>query len=398
MRPGLLTRRALGRATLARQLLLRRSEIDVTGAVEHVVGLQAQVPLDPYTGLWSRLERFRPETLSDHLTERRVVRIVVMRGTIHLVTADDALALRPLMQPVLDAELARHRDYAPLLRGVDLEPILEAASRLLAEEPLTGPELRAALADRFPAHDAAALAYACRCRLALVQVPPRGIWGRSSQVRVTTLASWLGRPLAAEPSLDEVVLRYLAAFGPASVADVTTWCRLTGMREVVERLRPRLETLRDEDGRELFDLPGAPRPGADVPAPPRFLPEYDNVLLSHADRSRFVDERGPRGPASRGSRLRGRSCTTGSSPASGGSSATDRRAPRCWPSARAPAVETERRCDRGGGAPVPAPRGRRRRAGRRSRGCRIATRRDATPPGSSGPRRGCRGGQKAVRR
>ncbi len=293
MRPGLLTRRALGRATLARQLLLRRSEIDVTGAVEHVVGLQAQVPLDPYTGLWSRLERFRPETLSDHLTERRVVRIVVMRGTIHLVTADDALALRPLMQPVLDAELARHRDYAPLLRGVDLEPILETASRLLVEKPLTGPELRAALADRFPAHDAAALAYACRCRLALVQVPPRGIWGRSSQVRVTTLASWLGRPLAAEPSLDEVVLRYLAAFGPASVADVTTWCRLTGMREVVERLRPRLETLRDEDGRELFDLPGAPRPGADVPAPPRFLPEYDNLLLSHADRSRFVDERGP---------------------------------------------------------------------------------------------------------
>ena len=290
MRPGLLTRRALGRATLARQLLLRRSEIDVIGAVAHVVGLQAQVPLDPYTGLWSRLERFRPETLSDHLTERRVVRIVVMRGTIHLVTADDALVLRPLTQPVLDAELARHRDHAPLLRGVELEPILETASRLLADEPLTGPELRAALAERFPAHDAAALAYACRCRLALVQVPPRGIWGRSSQVRVTTLASWLGRPLSAEPSLDEMVLRYLAAFGPASVADVTTWCRLTGMREVVERLRPRLEALRDEDGRELFDLPGAPRPDADVPAPPRFLPEYDNVLLSHADRSRFAPE------------------------------------------------------------------------------------------------------------
>ena len=290
MRPELLSRRALGRATLARQLLLRRSEVDVTTAVEQLVGLQAQVPRDPYTGLWSRLERFRPDTLADHLTERRVVRIVVMRGTIHLVTADDALALRPLMQPVLDAELARHRDYAPLLRGVDLERILEAASRLLAEQPLTGRQLRAALADRFPAHDPAALAYTCRCRLALVQVPPRGIWGRSAQVRVTTLASWLGRSLAAELSLDEMVLRYLGAFGPASVADVTTWCRLTGMREVVERLRPRLVTLRDEDGRELFDLPGAPRPDADVPAPPRFLPEYDNVLLSHADRGRFVPE------------------------------------------------------------------------------------------------------------
>ena len=288
MRPELLSRRALGRATLARQLLLRRSEVDVTTAVEQLVGLQAQVPRDPYTGLWSRLERFRPDTLADHLTERRVVRIVAMRGTIHLVTADDALALRPLMQPVLDAELARHRDYAPLLRGVDLVRILEAASRILAEQPLTGPQLRASLADRFPAHDPAALAYACRCRLALVQVPPRGIWGRSAQVRVTTLASWLGRSVAAELSLDEMVLRYLGAFGPASVADVTTWCRLTGMREVVERLRPRLVTLRDEDGWELFDLPGAPRPDADVPAPPRFLPEYDNVLLSHADRGRFV--------------------------------------------------------------------------------------------------------------
>ena len=312
MRPGLLTRRALGRATLARQLLLRRSEIDVIGAVEHVVGLQAQVPLDPYTGLWSRLERFRPETLSDHLTERRVVRIVVMRGTIHLVTADDALVLRPLMQPVLDAELARHRDYAPLLRGVDLEPILETASRLLAERAPDRAGAARRARGRFPAHDAAALAYACRCRLALVQVPPRGIWGRSSQVRVTTLASWLGRPLAAEPSLDEMVLRYLAAFGPASVADVTTWCRLTGMREVVERLRPRLETLRDEDGRELFDLPGAPRPDADVPAPPRFLPEYDNVLLSHADRSRFVAGGPRRAPARGRSSATARCCTTGS--------------------------------------------------------------------------------------
>jgi len=250
--------------------------------------MQAQVPLDPYTGLWSRLERFRPDELASLLEERRAVRIVAMRATIHLVTADDCLLLRPLMQPVLDAELARHPEFAPALRGVDLGPVLEFVRRLFAEGARTGPELRGELAERFPSADARALAYACRCLLACVQVPPRGVWGRSAQVTTTTAEAWLERPLASKSSLDAVVRRYLAAFGPASVADVATWSRLTGMREVVERLRPQLLTFRDERGRELFDLPDAPRPEPDAPAPPRFLPEYDNVLLSHADRNRFV--------------------------------------------------------------------------------------------------------------
>jgi hypothetical protein len=246
--------------------------------------LQAQVPLNPYTALWSRLQGFRPEELAQLLLDRRVVRIVVMRATIHLVSADDCLLLRPLMQPVLDAELARYRD----LRGVDVDAVLAFARGLVAERPRSGAELRAALAERFPKHDAADLAYACRNLLAFVQVPPRGVWGQTSQVRSTTVESWLGRPLARNPPIDEVVLRYFGAFGPASVADVSTWSRLTGLREVVGRLRPRLRTFRDERGRELFDLPDAPRPDPETPAPPRFLPEYDNVLLSHADRSRFV--------------------------------------------------------------------------------------------------------------
>ena len=280
--------RALGRATLARQLLLDRAAWSPLDAVEHLVGLQAQVPRDPYVALWSRLDGFRPESLSLLLGDRAVVRTTVMRATLHLVSADDCLTLRPLMQPVLDAELARHPEFAPHLAGVDLEPVLAHARELLAERPLSGKELRAGLAERFPGPDPAALAYACRCKLPLVQVPPRGLWRRSAQVTTTTAETWLGRPLATRPRLDDVVLRYLAALGPATVADVTTWCRLTGMREVVERLRPRLVTFRDSSGRELLDLPDAPRPDPDTPAPTRFLPEYDNVLLSHADRSRFA--------------------------------------------------------------------------------------------------------------
>jgi hypothetical protein len=188
------------------------------------------------------------------------------------------------MQPVLEAELARYRD----LKGVDVEAVLAFGRERLEERPLNGTELRAALAERFPGNDAADLAYACRNLLTLVQVPPRGLWGRSGQVRSTTAEAWLGRSIAVEPSLEEVVLRYFGAFGPATAADVATWSRLTGLREVVEGLRPRLRRFRDERGRELFDLPEGPRPDPDTPAPTRFLPEYDNVLLSHADRSRFV--------------------------------------------------------------------------------------------------------------
>jgi hypothetical protein len=258
----------------------------VLEAVEHLVGLQAQVPADPYLALWSRLEGFRPERLAALFEERRVVRIALMRSTIHLVTADDCLAIRPLVQPVLDAELARYRD----LRGVDLDAVLAFAGKLVAERPRSGRELRAALAERFSGPDAGDLAYACRNLLAFVQVPPRGVWGRSSQALFTTAETWLGRPLADEPSLEHLVVRYLRAFGPATVADVAAWSRLTGLREIVERLRLQLRTFRDERGRELFDPADAPRPDPETPAPPRFLPEYDNALLSHADRTRFVSQ------------------------------------------------------------------------------------------------------------
>jgi hypothetical protein len=275
----ILSRRALNRATLARQLLLERAPMPALDAVHHLVGMQAQVPLNPYTGLWSRLAGFRAAELAQLLVDRRLVRIVVMRATIHLVTPEDCLTLRPLMQPILVKELAHHRDYAPALVDADLDPVLAFAAEALAASPRTGAQLRKVLGERFPDLDAGALAYACRCLLALVQVPPRGVWGQAAQVTVTTAEAWLGRPLAADPSIDDVMLRYLGAFGPASVADASTWSRLTGLRQVFERLRPQLVTFRDERGRELFDLPDAPRPGAGVAAAAPVRP--------HDDRSRF---------------------------------------------------------------------------------------------------------------
>ncbi|MGA4845862.1 winged helix DNA-binding domain-containing protein [Streptomyces sp. G5(2025)] len=291
-----LGRRALNRATLARQLLLRRSrELSVKDAVTHLVGLQAQNVKPPYYALAARLADFDPRELSALLESRELVRMVTLRSTIHLHTATDARTLRPFVQDALVRELNLFRRG---LTGVDLGELAEAAREAVEVEPRTMKQLREALLVRWPDADPQALAIAARCTLPLVQVTPRGLWRRGGQVALTTVGKWLGPDTEAGAGVDadvtrgavaeDVVLRYLAAFGPASVKDMQTWARLTRMREVFERLRPRLRTFRDENGVELFDLPDAPRPDADSPAPPRFLPEFDNLLLSHADRTRVV--------------------------------------------------------------------------------------------------------------
>ncbi len=255
--------------------------------------MQAQVPHNPYLGLWSRVAGFDPGELSTLLTERAVVRIVVMRGTVHLVTADDALVLRPLSQPVLDGEMRRHSQYAATLAAIDVDEVVDFARPLLDERPRGARELRRLLAARFEGIDPGALVLACRNRLALVQVPPRGLWRRSGEVTTATIESWLGRPVDPAPSIDEVMLRYLDAYGPAQPADMAAWSRLTGLRDVVERVRPRLRTFRDDRGRELLDVADGILVDGDAPAAPRFLPEYDNALLAHADRSRFQREDAP---------------------------------------------------------------------------------------------------------
>ena len=287
----MLSRRALNRATLARQMLLRREKMSVLPAIERLVGLQAQLPNPPYIGLWSRLEEFEKDDLTRLIEQRRVVRSTMMRVTQHLVTARDYLWLRPALQPVIDRFWTS--SYGKRIKTLDHDALLAAARTLLIEQPRTITELRTLLGERWPKHDADAMAYTIQFRLSLVHVPPRGTWGRGGAVPATLAEHWLGKPLSDVASLDKLVVRYLAAFGPATIIDMLEWSGLTKLRDAFERLRPKLRTFRDEQGRELFDLPEAPRPDSDVPAPPRFLPEYDNLLLAHADRSRVItdDER-----------------------------------------------------------------------------------------------------------
>jgi hypothetical protein len=280
--------RALNRALLERQLLLRRVAAPVPEVVERLLGLQAQAPMPPYFGLWSRLERFDPHELGRLLVDREAVRLTVMRGTVHLVTVRDALLLRPLVQVVI--ERGHNGAFGRRMGGADLAGLAVAVRELLGDGPLTARELGQRLVDRGIGDDVEAIGNAARVYVPLVQVPPRGVWGSGGQARYATIESWTGRELSVEPSMDELVLRYLRAFGPASVMDMQNWSGLTRLRAVFERLRPQLATFSDEHGKELFDLPDSPRPDPDVPAPVRFLGEYDNVLLGHADRRRVIPE------------------------------------------------------------------------------------------------------------
>jgi hypothetical protein len=283
-----LDRRALNRALLERQLLLRRADLPIARVVEHLLGLQAQAPMPPYYGLWSRIEGFDPHELGRMLTDREVVRMTLMRGTVHLVTVRDALLLRPLVQVVI--ERGHNGAYGRRMGGADLGELRSGVRELLVDGPLTARELGRRLVERGIGDDVEAVGNATRVHVPLVQVPPRGVWGAGGQAKYAPIESWTGRELDPEPSIEDVVLRYLGAFGPATVMDVQSWSGLTKLGAVLERLRPKLATFRDADGNALFDLPDAPRPDPATPAPVRFLGEYDNVLLGLADRRRIIPE------------------------------------------------------------------------------------------------------------
>jgi hypothetical protein len=224
------------------------------------------------------------------LEDRRLVRMTLFRATLHLVASDDALRLRPLLQSMLERACASS-PFARALVGLDFAPVQARAVRLLEQSPLTLTQLRAALAKEWPDWDANALAYAVRYLTPLVQVTPRGVWGKAMQPTVTTLDRWLAeQPSPAETTVDELVVRYLRAFGPASTSDVRTWSWLDNVQAVVDRLEERLRVFRDEAGRRIYDVEDGIFIDGAGPAPVRFLPQYDNVFLSHADRSRIMDK------------------------------------------------------------------------------------------------------------
>lgn len=286
-----LTAAARNRALLARQLLLEREDVGPAEVVARLAGLQSQAPNPPYLGLWSRIEDFDPADASALLEDRTLVRATLMRGTIHLLTAADLLAWRPLLEPHMERFVASKtfRDaLAPL--GDRLAEAVAHGAELLHAEPRTAKELTVLLGARWPDVDAHLVAQAARTLTPTVQVTPRGLWQRSGPPAFTTVEAWLGRPVDPAPDLGAFLCRYLAAFGPASVRDAQAWSGLTRLGPTIEELRPQLRSFRDEAGRELFDLPEAPRPPAAGTAPVRLVPEWDNLLLAHADKTHVIGD------------------------------------------------------------------------------------------------------------
>jgi hypothetical protein len=280
-----LTALALNRALLSRQMLLSRESISPVRAIERLIGLQAQQPRPPFVGLWSRIEGFSRESLRSLFDNREVVRATMMRATLHVVSANDYLAFRGSIQPALSAAMKSIQQSREVM--LDERKIIAAAGQCFEQRPQTFVELRAALSKIFPELDERVMGYMARTCLPLVMVPDHSEYGFAGAT-FTAAESWLGRPVEKEQRIEDLLLRYLAAFGPASVRDAQTWSGLPRLDPVFEALRPKLHVFRDPRGRELFDVPGALRPSEDIPAPVRFLPAFDNLILSHTDRTRVI--------------------------------------------------------------------------------------------------------------
>lgn len=285
--PDVLTLRQINRATLARQMLLARERVTPLLALERLIAVQAQWPRPPFLGLWSRVEGFQRGDLAALLLKHKVVRGTLLRGTLHLSTAADFAAFRPVMQPMLDAAVdAVLKDKG---KGLDIPRLVAQARAVLSREACTFEALREHFARANPKLNERAMGFAVRMALPLVQVPTEGdAWSFPANACFALADEWIGKKIAAQPAKpDALILRYLAAYGPSSVADVQAWSGLPKLRDAMEALRPRLRVFRDEGRRELFDLPDAPRPAADVPAPVRLVADYDNVIGTRAD-ERFV--------------------------------------------------------------------------------------------------------------
>ncbi|MBA3944762.1 MAG: winged helix DNA-binding domain-containing protein [Herpetosiphonaceae bacterium] len=279
-----LTLRELNRATLARQLLLERASLPVPAAIERLAGLQAQQASAPYIGLWARLRDFRRDDLAQLIADRVIIKATSMRGTLHLMTAEDYLLLRATIQSALTSGFEAVTKGRAM--GFTINDLLAVARDYIAAQPRTFAEISTMLSEWMPAADLGALRYGVRTHLPLVQVPVSSGWSYPGNPQWTLAETWLDQPVPTEQHLGSLIVRYLAAFGPASVTDIQTWSGLPKLKDAVAEAG--LCTYRDEQGRALFDLPDLPIPAPDTPAPVRFLPEYDNLLLSHAKRTRVV--------------------------------------------------------------------------------------------------------------
>lgn len=296
-----LTARALNRATLARQMLLERHSITPEEAVARLAGMQAQEPGPPFVGLWSRLDGFEAGRLAAAIEARRVVRATSVRGTLHLHTAKDLLALRATIAPAIEAGILG--SLGGRAADIDVAALVKEGRKLFARRgALTAKEMRDALEESYPGGDVRALAAIVRTHLALVRVPDGGRWGFTPRAPFAPAEDWIGRPAAKRANGPKLVERYLAAFGPASVADAEAWLGARGLAPAFEKAE--LQTFKDERGRDIFDLPDAPRPPEDTPAPVRFVPEFDNLVLAHRDRTRVISDEHRKGLTSKNLRVR----------------------------------------------------------------------------------------------
>ena len=285
----ILTLRELNRATLARQLLLERTSLAPLAAIKQLAGLQGQLSNPPYMGLWSRLQAFQRADLTHLLEQRQVVRTSMMRRTLHVTSAEDYMFFRPALQSLhirtLDTYFREQQT-----NSLALERVVAEVQAYLQEKPRTNVDLRARLAEMMP-EMGERLLYMVRIYLPLIQVFPGGAWGVGGSPAYTEASSWLGRSFATPGAgLRALLFSYLAAFGPASVKDMQIWSGLSRLQPVIDALRSELTILRDEQGRELFDLPGAPLPSAHTPAPVRFIPDFDNLVLAHDNRQRIISD------------------------------------------------------------------------------------------------------------
>ncbi|RMI30945.1 winged helix DNA-binding domain-containing protein [Nocardia stercoris] len=283
-----LSDRILNRTLLDRHHLLERMRFDAARICDELVGLQAQDTMPPFVGLWSRTVDFDPTQLDRALHERSLVRITVMRGTIHLVTPADAVRIVPHIQPELEkAPFRKGFNYGAMV-GLDPEEVRARGQKALGDEPMPAAALREIAAREYPDRDAGAVLQTWLYQLPVLQTPPRGLWKNNSRPVWSRIEPWLGIPLDHTYPAAELVLRYLRAYGPASSMDVQAWSRLTGIKKALDTLGDRVRTYTDARGRTLYDAADAVLADPDRPAPARFLGWYDNVYLSHADRSRII--------------------------------------------------------------------------------------------------------------